>query len=186
LLAINTAIEAAHAGIHGKGFAIIADEIRKLAENSEMQTKEIIRYIKDMYKKVQNGVRMSEQAGIAFTNINRDIEKTSNLIEEINFAMNEQKSGTNEILSSVDSVVNASIEVKNIAADLKIQSQTISDYMKDLFAVSNHINSATSEQNKGNKEILSLIANVKEISAQNKIVVHKLRGIITDFNLDSL
>ncbi|MBN2533393.1 MAG: hypothetical protein JXB88_10895 [Spirochaetales bacterium] len=186
LLAINTAIEAAHAGIHGRGFAIIADEIRKLAENSEMQTKEIIRYIKDMYEKVQNGVKMSEQAGLAFININRDIEKTSNLIEEINMAMNEQKNGTNEILSSVDSVVNASIEVKNIAADLKMQSQAISDYMKDLFTVSTQINSATMEQDKGNKEILSLISNVKKISAQNIIVVNKLKGIITDFNLDSL
>ena len=185
LLAVNTAIEAAHAGQHGRGFAIIAGEIRKLSENSVLQTKEITHYIMDMYERVKNGSQMSEQAGLAFQDISRDIEKTTSLIDQINFAMNEQKMGTNEILSSVDSVVNASLEVKNIATDLKRQSQVISGYMKELFNISYHIDSATKEQDKGNKEILSLVNNVKEISTQNINVVKKLKSIVTGFNIDS-
>lgn len=181
---MNASIEAAHAGEFGKGFEVVADEIRKLAETSSEHAKEISNYIKDMYDKIKNGVRMSEEAGTAFEKINSDIELTSNLIKEINFAMNEQKAGTDEILTSVNAVVNATMEVKNIISSLKQQSQTVRDSMKDLSEVSTQINAATDEQNNVNKEIVSLINNVKDVSGSNLETVKDLLGIVDSYNLE--
>ncbi len=185
LLAMNAAIEAAHAGTYGKGFAVIAEEIRKLSENSSSQSKEIIRHIMDMVERVKKGVELSEQAGEAFEKIDRDIETTTTLINQISYAMNEQSAGTSEILASVGSVVSTSTEVKNIALGLKTQSQTIRDRMQELYEVSSQIENATKEQDKGNKDIITLISKVKEVSTQNITVVKSLRSIVADFLLES-
>jgi methyl-accepting chemotaxis protein len=184
LLAMNASIEAAHAREYGKGFEVVADEIRKLAETSGTHAKEITNYIKDMYEKIVNGVRMSEEAGTAFQKISTDIELTTNLVKEINFAMSEQKSGTDEILISVNAVVNATMEVKNIVTDLKVKSQAVRDSMKELTDVSAQINDATDEQNNVNKEIVSLINNVKDVSGSNIDTVKNLLAIVEGYNLD--
>ena len=185
ILALNAAIEASHAGAYGRGFSVIASEVRKLSEKSAKQANEISTYIHEMAGRVTHGVAMSEQAGLAFAKIDTDIRSTSTLINQISGAMNEQKDGTREILNAVDSVVKASSEVRTIAVDLKTQSQTIRDHMNELYQVSTQIDHATREQKHGNDEILSLVGNVKEVSVRNIDTVNKLKTIVESFNIDS-
>ncbi|AHC14952.1 methyl-accepting chemotaxis protein [Salinispira pacifica] len=184
LLAMNAAIEAAHAGESGRGFAVVAEEIRKLAENSSQRTREIEDQIKLMSERVKGGAEDTRKAGDAFRSIFQGIQETSRLIQQVSSAMLEQKSGTDEILSSVGSVVEATNSVKELTGSLQNQSVHIDGSMVELVDISTHIREATSEQSRSNGEVSNMIGRLKDSSEANMEVVGSLETILKRFNLN--
>jgi len=129
LLALNAAIEAARAGEHGKGFAVVADEVRKLAERSQKAAAEIV-------ERSKGSLEISEQAGALLTQLVPDIRKTSELVQEISASAREQDSGATEInkaLQQLDQVVQQSAaaaeEMASTSEELSAQAEGMQSTM---------------------------------------------------------
>ena len=181
LLAMNAAIEAAHAGSAGKGFAVVAEEVRNLSESSAGQVKEIHSKINVMKEKVKNGVYLSEKAGTAFKKIGNDIKKTTSMVGEVSLAMVEQSSGASQILNSINVVVDATIGIKDLITQLMEHNTKIKGEMNSLVERSVHIQSATGEQYKGYEEFARIINNVEKVSEKNLQIVDELHDLIVSY-----
>ena len=143
LLALNAAIEAARAGEHGKGFAVVADEVRKLAEQSKKSAEQIVtltKQIQDGTKNVEeavhdglasvtDGVQMINEAGEAFEKITSSIQSVTNQVEEISAASEQISASAEEVTASVLEIATgasqASEKIESIAAAAEEQSATM-------------------------------------------------------------
>ncbi len=124
LLALNAAIEAARAGEQGRGFAVVADEVRKLAERTGLSTKEI----SDMVAKIQNGthnavssmqagvqqvgngVELARQAGESINRIRDGSQRVSAVVNGISDSISEQSMASNEIAQQLETIAQMSEE----------------------------------------------------------------------------
>ena len=118
LLAMNAAIEAAHAGEAGKGFAVVADEIRKLSETSTDQSKTIGSELQKIQETIQEVVEVSGATNTAFNAIERSIAETSQLVEQIKAAMEEQQIGSKQIIDALQAMNDSTAEVHSASNEM--------------------------------------------------------------------
>lgn len=120
LLALNAAIEAARAGEHGKGFAVVADEVRKLAEQSKnsassivhltmeikMDTENVEKAVTESLVSVKDGVKIISDAGQSFISIEQAMNQMTEQIQEISATAEQLSASAEEVTASVAEVAN--------------------------------------------------------------------------------
>ena len=131
LLALNAAIEAARAGEQGKGFAVVADEVRKLAERSARATKDITGLIKGIQvetseavtvmeegtREVEEGTKLADQAGAALREIEQIVKQTATLVTDITKSAGDQVKVTESVVGSMDSILKQTQETSHGVQD---------------------------------------------------------------------
>ncbi|MGL4981977.1 MAG: methyl-accepting chemotaxis protein [Treponemataceae bacterium] len=132
LLAMNAAIEAAHAGDFGRGFAVVADEIRKLAENSGQQAKTISSVLKQTKTRIEQTSELSTEERKRFDQLAGLAEKVRDQEQLIHGAIQEQSAGGKIVLEALSRMNDLTTAVKDNSNELNSTSNTIMTEIKQL------------------------------------------------------
>jgi methyl-accepting chemotaxis protein len=199
LLALNAAIEAARAGEHGKGFAVVADEVRKLAEKSAGATKEIavlvkgiqntvfeaVQAMKESAREVESGVVLANQSGQALGSILDAMVGGQKSGESIAAAAAKMSSLAETLVASMDSV--SAVVEENTAAteEMAAGSSEITNAIENIASVSEE-NAASVEEVSASTEEMS--AQVEEVTASAQSLAEmaeQLQQVVAQFKLSN-
>lgn len=142
LLALNAAVEAARAGDAGKGFSVVAEEVRKLARHSADAARNTAEKIRRSKELADKGVAVSKEVANALERINLGSQKAANLVKEIAAASQEQKTGIDQVniaVSELDKVTQQNAasaeESAATAQELMTQAKTVNVVVNDLTSI---------------------------------------------------
>lgn len=127
LLAMNAAIEAAHAGETGAGFAVVADEIRSLAEKSAQQSKNVTQQLKQVREAIDTAVASSKEAASGFDEVLSLIETVTTMETENNQALQEQKTGSDQVASTLADMQQTTSMVNSATNELSRDAEKLED-----------------------------------------------------------
>ncbi|MBI5639348.1 MAG: HAMP domain-containing protein [Nitrospirae bacterium] len=155
LLALNAAILASKAGEHGKGFTIVADEIKSLAERASVSTNEIAGLIKSVQDVTRSSIRMASD-GI------HTVEKGLTLVKDVDSALK-------EIVESSKASTEMARAIQRATAEEALVIKQIKNAVEAMTDQTDNISRAISEQTKGSRLIIESTEKVKELSRQVKV-----------------
>lgn len=169
LLALNAAIEAARAGEHGKGFAVVADEVRKLAEQSQRAASEVATIVHTIQDEISVMVKQNE-AGVS--KVIQGVEITNETIQTFDAITRE----TEKTIRIIENMVTRIAETKNVSQDV-MQSFIAVNSMAEHTAHQADQSAAAAEQ--GSASIQEIYASSEELSRQ----ADSLRDLVQQFKI---
>ena len=183
LLAMNAAIEAAHAGEAGQGFSVVADEIRKLAESTQSQAKSIKDLIIEITKAIQNGSSSMQDTKAMFYKIQEEIVTQTNVVENIAQTMEIQSTGAEEILSTTNKISQNIQSVNEIIKNQANYTEEITEGIKDVVELSGKIDGSMNLSLGILKDFSQSIGIVNEKAQANQKSVQTINDELGKFEL---
>jgi methyl-accepting chemotaxis protein len=198
LLALNAAIEAARAGEHGKGFAVVADEVRKLAERSSISAKEIGSLINAIQKtvaeavaamqegarEVEAGVNQAQEAGQALDSILNSAEAVYRQSSQAAETAGRMRQASGELVGSVKSVSRVVEENNRATSDMTARSSEVTQAIENIASVSEENSAAIEQVSASTEEMTAQVAEVTASAQTLADMARSLQEVVAKFQLD--
>ncbi len=183
LLAMNAAIEAAHAGDAGKGFAVVADEIRKLAEESSTHGKSITTTLKNFSGEIEVLAHESKDVEEKFETIFKVANEVKNLSSQVMIAMREQEKGSKEVLLAMNDINTVTSEVKEGSTEMLKGGEQVTKEMRKLDELASIITSSMNRMATNASQINTAVQAVKDLTEKNKNSIDSLSSAVNRFKV---
>lgn len=191
LLALNAAIEAARAGEAGKGFAVVADEVRKLAERSQQAAGEISELIRGIQKEIniaidvsekgkkeaEEGMTLTQRAGNIFTQINESIEAVSSSVMLVHDNLQKEEKEKSTLHEYIYKNGESIKKIAKLIEEGEERIERINESIKEINNQITHISAATEEQAAGIGELRKSVEEVANTAQNNAEMIVELEDI---------
>ncbi len=195
LLALNAAIEAARAGEHGRGFAVVADEVRKLAERSAKATGEIAGLIRGIQQEteqavtrtyqgdaaIREGMSLARTAGEALNEIVSSVGAVTQLMGQIAHGTSEQSAVARQITGAVASMNQLTQQVTLATREQALGSSQIMTAVGTMNGMTHQVSTATAEQRKAAEQIVQAVGQLGQMSRDLQQQAHGLIAVMAFF-----
>jgi len=182
-LAMNAAIEAAHAGVAGRGFSVVADEIRKLAINSSDESHKIGLELRTIVSTIDLIVKDSESSTAAFVDVTNRIRETGKLVHEVNNAIREQKVGASQVISSLRMMKDHTEKVNEGSKEISEGSAAMLKEINTLQNSAGEIMTRMEEMSEGIKNINNGAQGVSQMAVNTHSSIQKISVIADGFQV---
>lgn len=198
LLALNAAIEAARAGEHGKGFAVVADEVRKLAERSSKATGEIAELIGSIQqmttqaveamdkgsRQVDEGAQLGNQAGEALDKIQQAISGIVSQIAEMSAAAQQMSASSSEVIKAIENVSAITEQTTAAAEEMSASSTEVVQQIEQVAAVSEENAAAAEEVSASTEEQNAAVEEMTASAEELARMAQDLQELVGQFKLE--